>query len=82
MNNLYSQMHPQPDTRNLNLIQKYNSFRQDPLMFMLQNRGINVPEQYRNDPQGAIQYLMNNGQINQDQLNYVVSVAQRMGIQV
>ena len=71
-----------PQPRSMQLIQQYNNFRQDPVTFMLQNRGINVPEQYRNDPEGAVKYLLNSGEMTQDQLNYITSMAQRMGIRI
>jgi hypothetical protein len=66
----------------MNIIQQYNQFKQDPFMFMLQNRGINVPQEYRNNPQGAVNYLLQSGQMTQDQLDYIKSMAQRMGLQI
>ena len=30
---------------------------------------LNIPQEYANNPQGAIQYLMNNGRISQEQYN-------------
>lgn len=71
-----------PQPRSMNLIQQYNQFKQDPFMFMLQNRGINVPQEYRNNPQGAVNYLLQSGQMTQDQLDYIKSMAQRMGLQI
>ena len=71
-----------PQPRSMQLIEQYNSFKQDPFMFMLQNRGINVPEQYRNNPEEAVKYLVNSGQMSQEQLNYITSMAQRMGIRI
>lgn len=48
------------------LLNLYTQFKQNPTQFLSQ---INVPNEYMNDPQGAIQYLMNNGKITQDQFN-------------
>ena len=48
------------------LINLYTQFKQNPSQFLSQ---INVPNEYMNDPQGAIQYLMNNGKITQEQYN-------------
>lgn len=58
-----------------------SSFKSNPLEFLLQHK-INIPDQYANDPRGAIQYLLNNGQMSQQQLNMLMQMAQRMGIQI
>lgn len=71
---------PQPNQGKLDLIKQYNSFRQDPFTFMLQNRGINIPNEYRNDPKGAVNYLINNGQMTNEQLSFMKDLAQRMGV--
>jgi hypothetical protein len=44
----------------------YSQLMQNPNQFLSQ---LNIPNEYSNDPQGAIQYLMNNGKITQDQFN-------------
>jgi hypothetical protein len=49
------------------LLNLYTQFRQNPTQFLSQ---INVPNEYMNDPQGAIQYLMNSGKITQEQYNF------------
>lgn len=49
------------------LLNLYTQFKQNPTQFLSQ---INVPNEYMNDPQGAIQYLMNNGKITQEQYNF------------
>lgn len=48
------------------LLNLYTQFKQNPSQFLSQ---INVPNEYMNDPQGAIQYLMNSGKITQQQYN-------------
>lgn len=65
---------------NFDVIRQFNTFRQDPFNFMLRNKGINIPKEYRNDPQGAVQYLLNSGQMTDEQLEYLKHVAYRMGI--
>jgi hypothetical protein len=50
----------------------------NPMGFLMQHR-INIPQQYANDPRGAVQYLLNNGQMSQDQLNSIMQKAQQMG---
>ena len=51
-----------------NIMRMFNSFRQNPMQFLIQ-RKINIPQQYMNDPKGAVQYLLNNGQMTQTQFN-------------
>lgn len=48
------------------LFNMYSQLMQNPNQFL---RQLNIPNEYANDPQGAIQYLMNNGKITQDQFN-------------
>ena len=59
------------------MMQQFQQFRQNPMQFMMQ-RNMNIPQQFQNDPQGAIQYLMNSGRITQDQYN----TANRMARQI
>lgn len=48
------------------LFNMYSQLMQNPNQFLSQ---LNIPNEYAYDPQGAIQYLMNNGKITQDQFN-------------
>lgn len=48
------------------LFQAYAQLRQNPSQFL---QKFNIPQEYMNNPQGAIQYLMNNGKISQEQFN-------------
>lgn len=66
---------------NKGIMSQFNSFTQNPMQFLLQ-RKINIPQQYANDPHGAVQYLLNNGQMSQAQLNSLTQQAQRMGIRL
>ena len=58
---------------------QFNSFMQNPFQFLTQ-RKINIPQQFMNDPRGAVNYLLQNGQMSQEQLNSLMQKAQRMGI--
>lgn len=58
--------------------EQFNQMRNNPIRF-LASKGLNIPEQYANDPKGAVQYLMNNGQMNQGMLNKLMQKAQMMG---
>lgn len=48
------------------LFEAYTQLMQNPTQ-MLQK--LNIPQEYASNPQGAIQYLMNNGKITQEQYN-------------
>jgi len=76
MNSLYQSMQQ-------NSIQnQYSTFMQNPLQFIMQKRGITIPQQFQNDPRGAVQYMLNNGQMSQPQLNKITQMAQSMGIRL
>lgn len=48
------------------LINMYSQLLSNPSQLLQQ---MNIPNEYANNPQGAIQYLMNNGRISQEQYN-------------
>lgn len=48
------------------LFSAYSQFMQNPNQMLSQ---MGIPQEYANDAQGAIQYLMNNGKITQQQYN-------------
>ena len=56
-----------------------DQFVQNPMGFLSQ-RGLNIPQEYQNDPNAALQYLMNNGKLNQQQYNFLVQMARNFGI--
>lgn len=61
------------------MMSQFNSFMQNPLQYLTQ-RKINIPQQFQNDPHGAVDYLIKNGQMSQSQLNSLMQRAQQMGI--
>mgnify|MGYP007038176204 FL=1 len=48
------------------LFNAYSQLMQNPTKILQQ---LNIPQEYANDPQGAIQYLMNAGKISQQDYN-------------
>ena len=56
----------------------FQAFKMNPMQFLMQ-RNINIPQQYMNDPKSAVQYLMDNGQMSQEQFNRLSQMAQQMG---
>lgn len=79
-NRLYEQQmqNGNPFMAQSNPINQLAAMRSNPMQF-LASRGLNIPQQYANDPKGAVQYLMNNGQMNQGLLNNLMQRAQMMG---
>lgn len=56
----------------------FDRFKQNPIQFLLQ-RKINLPQEYANNPQGAVQYLMSNGQMSQTTFENLRGKAAQMG---
>lgn len=75
-NNSQSQM--QSNDMNGNMMDQFNSFRQNPFQFLMQ-RNINIPAEYQNDPHAAVNYLIQNGHMNGGALQRVMGTLQRMG---
>ena len=57
---------------------QFNCFMQNPIGYLL-NKKINIPEQYQNNPQDAVNYLVSSGQMNQQTLNILRDKAGQMG---
>lgn len=57
--------------------QAFSQFRQNPMGFMMAHK-LNIPPEYQNDYKGAVQYLLNTGQMSQDQLNALLSQARQI----
>ena len=56
----------------------FTNFMQNPLQFLLQ-RNINLPQEYANNPQGAVQYLMNTGRMSQTTFETLRGKATQLG---
>jgi hypothetical protein len=63
------------------MMSQFNTFKRNPLQFLLQ-RKINIPNEYANNPQGAVQYLMNAGQMSQETFEGLRSKASQMGFNI
>lgn len=73
MNPLFSELNgPQ------SLIGQFESFMKNPMEYLV-NKKINIPEQYRNNPQDAVNYLVSSGQMDQQTLNNLRARASQMG---
>ena len=63
------------------IMNQFNSFMQNPFQFLLQHK-INIPNEYANNPQGAVQYLMNTGQMSQETFEGLRNRASQMGVNI
>lgn len=43
---------------------------------------LNIPHEMQNDPYQIVNFLMQNGKISQDKLNWAMQTAQKMGIKL
>lgn len=59
------------------MLGQFRGFMQNPMQFMIQ-RKLNIPQEYMNDPNEAIQYLMNSGKLTQEQYNWAVQQAKQI----
>lgn len=58
-------------------LNQFMGFSKNPMQYMMSNK-LNIPKQYLNNPQSAIQYLMNTGKLSQEQYNWAVNQANQI----
>lgn len=63
------------------LMNQFNTFMKNPMQF-LAGRNLQIPQEYQNDPKGAIQYLLNNGTMTQDSYNKAMEFASQIGLKL
>ena len=56
------------------LFSQFQQFKSNPIAFLTQ-RNVNIPQQYLNSPEEAVKYLLNNGQMSQEQYNQISQIA-------
>lgn len=58
---------------------QFKGFMQNPMQYMMQKK-LNIPQNINpmQNPQAAIQHLMNNGQLSQQQYNQLQNVAKQI----
>ena len=59
-----------------NFMQMLQALQANPMQFLMQ-RKFNIPRNIVNDPNAIVQYLMNTGQITQQQYNQAAQMANR-----
>lgn len=57
--------------------QQFQNFMSNPMQYFASKK-LNIPVEYQNNPQGAVQYLLNNGTMTQEQLSQLQNVAKRI----
>lgn len=67
------------ETQNNSLMSRLQMLKENPQQFLLQS-GFKIPPEYQGSPQDAVNYLVQSGQVSQDKVNYVMSIASKMGI--
>lgn len=60
----------------------FSEFMRNPLGFIMQKQNVNIPQQYANNPEGAVQYLLSSGAMTPQGLENIKKVASRMGVNV
>ena len=68
-------------TQQNNIMGEYSKFQQNPMQF-LADRQINIPQEYMNNPEQAVQYLMNNGKMSQGTLDKIKQTARMFGFNI
>ena len=63
------------------MMQQFAEFQKNPFQFLVQ-KNVQIPQEYQQDPKGAVQYLLNNGKMSQNQFNQLNSIANQMGIKL
>lgn len=59
------------------IMSEYNKFKNNPMQW-LTSRNINNPQEMLQNPQAGFQNMVNNGVMNNQQLNQIMSMAQMM----
>ena len=65
----------------MDIMNEFNLFIQNPMAFLMQ-RKINIPPEYSWNPKGAVQYLMNTGQMSQYTFEQIRNGASQMGVKL
>ena len=65
---------PGPFGNIMNLIQKFNQFRQNPIGAIM-GLGIDIPQNIGNNPEAIVNYLRNSGQMSDQQFNQLSQMA-------
>lgn len=62
-----------------NIFKQFEQFRSNPVQYLISKR-INIPQEYLADPHKAVEYLMQNGQMSQEQLSEYENLANKLNL--
>lgn len=74
-NNLFN------STQQNNIEGEYSRFKQNPMKF-LADRQINIPQEYMNNPEQAVQYLLNSSKMSQGTFDQIKQKARMFGFNI
>lgn len=60
-----------------NMMGQFQGFMRNPVQFFAQNK-LNITQEMLNNPNDAIQHLMNSGQLTQQQYNWALNTAKKI----
>ena len=60
-----------------NMLGQFRGFINNPMQFMMQSK-LNIPKEYLQDPNKAIQHLMNTGKLSQEQYDWAMNQAKQI----
>ena len=61
------------------ILSEFQSFKTNPMAFLTQ-RKVNIPQQYANNPEAAVKYLLDNGMMSQEQFNQINQMANNLNL--
>lgn len=67
------------ETQNNSLMGNVQQIKSNPVQYLMQ-RKLNIPPEYASNPQEAVNYLVQSGQVSQERMNWAMQMANQMGI--
>ncbi len=67
------------ETQNNRLTTDLQMLKENPAQFLLE-RKLNIPKECQGNPQEAVNYLVQSGQVSQNSVNWAMQMANRMGV--
>ena len=74
-NNLFNSM------QSNDIMGEFGRFKSNPMQYLIE-KNINIPQEYMNNPESAVQYLLNSGQMSQSSLNDIKQKASMFGFRI
>ena len=65
-------------TQGNNIMSEFNRFQQNPAQYLIEHQ-VDIPQEYMNNPQQAVQHLLNTGKMSQSTLNQIMQKARMFG---